>query len=119
MGQELFKPPNVAGWPGGQNWLTSATMIARQNFAVRMINSQTLAGSSWLNGIPMEAKSASREILAAIVQQDVAPASRFELEGLMAGSGSSALRMLSGENQQQRIGEALSLAMAMPAYQLN
>jgi hypothetical protein len=33
MGQRLFFPPNVAGWPGGaKNWLTSGTMIARQNF---------------------------------------------------------------------------------------
>jgi uncharacterized protein (DUF1800 family) len=32
MGQVLFEPPNVAGWPGGQTWLNSATMFARLNF---------------------------------------------------------------------------------------
>ena len=41
MGQELFYPPNVAGWPGGENWLTSDTMIARQNFLKRTVNSQS------------------------------------------------------------------------------
>ena len=35
-GQMLFYPPNVAGWPGGANWITSATMIARQNFLKRI-----------------------------------------------------------------------------------
>jgi hypothetical protein len=33
MGQELFAPPNVKGWPGGKAWLNSATMLARHNFA--------------------------------------------------------------------------------------
>ena len=40
MGQRLFFPPNVAGWPGAKNWLTSGTMIARQNFLTRLLNSQ-------------------------------------------------------------------------------
>lgn len=119
MGQILLQPPNVAGWPGGQNWLTSATMLARQNFVVRMVNSQTLASSSWLQQIPMDATQASHAILSAVVQQDAAPASRFQLEGVMAGAGTSSLKMLSPENLELRIGQAVSLAMAMPAYQLN
>jgi uncharacterized protein (DUF1800 family) len=32
MGQTLYEPPNVAGWPGGESWLNSATMFARLNF---------------------------------------------------------------------------------------
>jgi hypothetical protein len=32
MGQVLFEPPNVAGWPGGAAWLNSATIFARLNF---------------------------------------------------------------------------------------
>lgn len=31
LGQTLFEPPNVAGWPGGHTWLNSATMFARLN----------------------------------------------------------------------------------------
>jgi uncharacterized protein (DUF1800 family) len=33
MGQVLFAPPNVKGWPGGQAWLNTSTVLARQNFA--------------------------------------------------------------------------------------
>jgi uncharacterized protein (DUF1800 family) len=33
MGQELFAPPNVKGWPGGKAWLNTATLLARHNFA--------------------------------------------------------------------------------------
>src|SRR4051812_21208865 len=31
MGQELFQPPNVKGWPGGEHWITSATLYTRYN----------------------------------------------------------------------------------------
>ena len=33
MGQVLFYPPNVAGWPGGSSWINSATLLVRLNFA--------------------------------------------------------------------------------------
>jgi uncharacterized protein (DUF1800 family) len=32
MGQVLFEPPSVAGWPSGDAWLNSATIFARLNF---------------------------------------------------------------------------------------
>ncbi len=32
MGQALFAPPNVKGWPGGDAWISSATLIARTRF---------------------------------------------------------------------------------------
>jgi uncharacterized protein (DUF1800 family) len=33
MGQQLYNPPNVAGWPGGRAWLNSGTWIERLNYA--------------------------------------------------------------------------------------
>ena len=33
MGQTLFDPPNVAGWPGGAAWINSAALLQRVNFA--------------------------------------------------------------------------------------
>jgi uncharacterized protein (DUF1800 family) len=29
LGQELFYPPNVAGWPGGKNWIDSSSLMYR------------------------------------------------------------------------------------------
>lgn len=29
LGQTLFYPPNVAGWPGGKSWIDSSTMLLR------------------------------------------------------------------------------------------
>jgi uncharacterized protein (DUF1800 family) len=33
MGQRLFYPPSVAGWPDGLNWLRGPTLLARAEFA--------------------------------------------------------------------------------------
>src|SRR5262249_6815431 len=33
MGQHLFAPPNVKGWPGGPAWLNTSTLLERSNFA--------------------------------------------------------------------------------------
>ncbi len=119
MGQRLFFPPNVAGWPGGKNWLTSGTMIARQNFLTRLLDSQTLAGSSWLQGLPVSSSTAARRLAQTLLQGDAAPEALFELEGYLSGAGTAALAPLSVENYDQRVRGAAYLAMATPAYQLN
>ena len=31
LGQVLFYPPNVAGWPGGRNWIDSSSLLFRMN----------------------------------------------------------------------------------------
>ena len=37
MGQDLYHPPSVAGWPGGRAWFSSQRLIARQNFATDLV----------------------------------------------------------------------------------
>jgi Protein of unknown function (DUF1800) len=47
MGQLLFAPPNVKGWPGGPAWLNTSTILERDNFA------ESLAmGTLWPNQAP-------------------------------------------------------------------
>ena len=36
LGQNLFSPPNVKGWPGGEAWIDSSTLLARQQFVDRV-----------------------------------------------------------------------------------
>jgi uncharacterized protein (DUF1800 family) len=40
MGQQLFEPPNVGGWPLGSGWFSTGTMLARSNFAAALATSQ-------------------------------------------------------------------------------
>ena len=36
MGQNLFSPPNVKGWPGGEAWINTTTLLARKQFLDRV-----------------------------------------------------------------------------------
>jgi hypothetical protein len=38
MGQILFAPPNVKGWDGGKSWISTSTLLFRNNFANYLIN---------------------------------------------------------------------------------
>ena len=47
LGQVPFDPPNVKGWAGGESWISTYTLLLRQQFLRRMIEATTVA--------PMEA----------------------------------------------------------------
>jgi uncharacterized protein (DUF1800 family) len=38
MGQVLFDPPDVGGWPNNDSWISSSTVMARINFAVSALS---------------------------------------------------------------------------------
>lgn len=42
MGQDLFSPPNVRGWPGGEHWINSTTLLARKQFIERLMRRENL-----------------------------------------------------------------------------
>jgi uncharacterized protein (DUF1800 family) len=37
LGQDLFYPPNVGGWPGGRTWINAQTMIGRAKYAAALV----------------------------------------------------------------------------------
>jgi len=42
LGQNLFAPPNVRGWPGGEAWINSSTLLARKTFIERVFRVEEL-----------------------------------------------------------------------------
>ena len=42
MGQILFAPPNVKGWDGGKQWISTSTLLFRYNFANYLINGDAI-----------------------------------------------------------------------------
>jgi len=42
LGQALFAPPNVKGWPGGEKWINSTTLLARKGFLERLFRADEL-----------------------------------------------------------------------------
>jgi uncharacterized protein (DUF1800 family) len=56
LGQDLFYPPNVGGWPGGREWLTSQGIIGRANFAAALVEGRLWARPVPLDGIALAEK---------------------------------------------------------------
>jgi uncharacterized protein (DUF1800 family) len=42
LGQNLFAPPNVKGWPGGEAWINTSTLLARKQFLERLFRAQEM-----------------------------------------------------------------------------
>lgn len=38
LGQDVFAPPNVKGWPGGDLWINSSTLLQRKQFLTRLMD---------------------------------------------------------------------------------
>ncbi len=45
MGQNLFSPPNVRGWPGGEAWINTQTLLVRKQFIERALMSPAISAS--------------------------------------------------------------------------
>ncbi len=108
MDQRLFEPPSVAGWPGGETWLSSGTFFGRVNFLDaflfprgRPIAIPALEGQTTVQGMVDAA-------LNALVDGNVAEASR---EALYAHAGT----VPAGP---ERAATVAYLVLASPEYQL-
>ncbi|HEY5258300.1 MAG TPA: DUF1800 domain-containing protein [Candidatus Baltobacteraceae bacterium] len=119
MGQILFYPPNVAGWPPGANWMTSQMLISRQNFVAALVNEPAVGETAWVAALPDDAAKASHDLVATLLQGDASKQSFVQLASYLDGTNTSALGALSTENRDERLRGAAYLTMAMPAYQLN
>jgi uncharacterized protein (DUF1800 family) len=64
MGQNLLSPPNVKGWPGGEAWINSTTLLARKQFLDRLFRADDPAGR--MTGAPPDVmESLEKPVVAA------------------------------------------------------
>ncbi len=96
MGQVLFFPPNVAGWPSGASWISSSTLLTRINFA---------------NAAAQKIQSQFREmsldqVLTGVVDGAVSPSTRDALERFQTEHAGNRTALL-------------FLVLATPEHQLN
>jgi uncharacterized protein (DUF1800 family) len=127
MGQVLFAPPNVKGWPGGRAWLNTSTMLERDNFAASLA-----MGTLWsradttADAIPAaydparvleEDRATEPAAIAGIlidthVPGGVRPEARAKLEAFL-GEGKP-----TGKALARRVRESVLAIMTMPEYHL-
>ena len=87
LGQVLFAPPNVKGWPGGDVWIDSSTLLARKQYVEQLMRS---TGDT--RGMAMKAAAAASAAAAhSMVSAQAAPkpgagrgAIRFDLNAWLA-----------------------------------
>ncbi len=120
LGQALFAPPNVKGWPGGEAWLNSATLLARHNLAWRIIQGARGPVGIKVNPLALARKHGVTREPAALVG--------FFLDLLLQeqGDGRAAQRLSEflsegepeGADLEVRLREAVHAIILMPDYQL-
>ena len=72
MGQRLFRPPNVEGWPGGAAWISTSSLAARNSFVFAITRHWAAAarsGMSGMNSITAAAKAGEMSTLMKMAHQ--------------------------------------------------
>ncbi|HEV3118113.1 MAG TPA: DUF1800 domain-containing protein [Gemmataceae bacterium] len=121
MGQSLFAPPNVKGWPGGKAWLNTATILARNTLARELANNEApqadgkkdhLGDSLLRNEKVTEPARAANLLIDLHLQGDIGKEARVKLTAFLAEGKPK------GDAFYARVREAVAVIWTMPEYQL-
>ena len=115
MGQQLFEPPNVGGWPSGAAWFSTGTMLARTNFAATLAASQKefLAAS-----VAPLAQSPQELLDGMLVRVTPAPLDSVPRQALMSYLAAAGSWTGSGEQLNTRASGLARLLVGSAEYQL-
>ncbi len=75
MGQNLFAPPNVKGWPGGEAWINTSTLLARKAFLDRLFRADDAAGRT--DATPMMADALAPKAISVADESEASRKLRF------------------------------------------
>jgi uncharacterized protein (DUF1800 family) len=53
LGQDLFYPPNVGGWPGGRSWLSTRSVVGRANYAAALVGGDAVGRAAPLDALEL------------------------------------------------------------------
>jgi uncharacterized protein (DUF1800 family) len=109
MGQQLFEPPNVGGWPGGRAWLSPRSLVARANFAAALVEGRPLGLPA-----PIDAAAIAAEQGLEHAARAVRGAARTLLLGIERSENSAARTQESPEAARK----ALTTVLASPEAQI-
>ena len=129
MGEDLFHPPSVAGWPGGRSWITTSTFYQRANTINTLltyrsnIKNAPLVDPAVLTPTSATTPSAVVDFYAdLLLHRDIADNDRQDLINyLTAGDGfnSNDVGNVSSHTVDEKVRGLLHLMMTSTSYQLN
>jgi uncharacterized protein (DUF1800 family) len=123
MGQNLMSPPNVKGWPGGETWINTTTLLARKHYLDRVVRADDRGSPVALAGgdaMDMERESPKGAMSAqGVPDDDKARQQRFRLQmerGLGSADFDSTRWMATfpGASSAERERAAQRLLLAVP-----
>jgi uncharacterized protein (DUF1800 family) len=126
LGQNVFYPPSVKGWDGGQTWLNGQTLLFRQNFALDMARRPAGYQKPATALALAEAHGKSGADLAAFfldlfLQGDVAAETRQRVTDYAAAANKQKLPSYWTKQDvaEHRVVSLCHLVMTLPEYQLD
>src|SRR5205823_3983710 len=60
LGQDLFEPPNVGGWPGGRAWIGPRAMIGRANYVNALLDGPSAGRREPLDPVELAARHGTK-----------------------------------------------------------
>jgi uncharacterized protein (DUF1800 family) len=64
LGQDLFYPPNVGGWPGGRSWLTTRALIGRANYASSLVEGMRVGRPKSMDALALPRRHGQKDAVA-------------------------------------------------------
>jgi uncharacterized protein (DUF1800 family) len=64
LGQDLFYPPNVGGWPGGRSWLTTRALIGRANYAAALVDGTRVGRPGPMDALALARRHGEKDVIA-------------------------------------------------------
>ncbi len=128
MGQNLFNPPSVKGWDGGQSWIASDTMMERFNFAARIISQKFDYLEKYSSPAQIAAEQGLTTVdetvdyfLSLLVDGDAPTSARARLIEYLSTDmdGKKLDHLPDGKVLDARLRGLIHLIMTLPTYQLN
>ena len=62
LGQDLFDPPNVGGWPAGKAWISARTLIGRANFCTALLDGPNAGRPTPLDAVELAKRHGSGDL---------------------------------------------------------
>ncbi|MEO0340957.1 MAG: DUF1800 domain-containing protein [Bacteroidota bacterium] len=131
LGQVLFNPPNVAGWPGGQSWIDNSTLMMRLNLATLIIGASEFDFQAKMELEEKSQKQSRRKIeanadlnpLAKLVkgksdQEKIASLGSYFLLKKPKVGPDFIKEFVQSRNQNEAIAMACMRLLSLPEYQL-
>jgi uncharacterized protein (DUF1800 family) len=127
LGQNVFFPPSVKGWDGGQAWLNGQTLLYRQNLALAMTSTEDARFGRRTDPAALARKHGKKSddevvdfFLRLFLQGDVAADSRAKLVDYMQQARKRGVPVYWTEEDaaDHRVRAVCHLVLTLPEFQL-